>query len=272
MPDSVRSVIQRALAGAGLVLALAIPTFAQQPLSDPPGQVEFLSRYDFHLSGAALGSDEPARFLWDTHWGGDFDLVDYVKGRLSVLADYQAVLGNELHPFDPYQGNYTLEVSASGRLGKTELVAAFHHVSRHLSDRPKTQAVAMNVVEGRMLRRFDVRATTIDVRANVGRLTQRAYVDYTWIGDLELTARHSLKPRVGIYGRIFGELYGVNQQDEPPLSPRDTQWGGRLEAGLRLLGDGGALELFAGYERVIDADPLDRQARQWPFAGFRLVK
>ena len=33
----------------------------------------------------------------------------------------------------------------------------------------------------------------------------------------------------------------------------------------------GALELFGGYERVVDADPLDRQTRQWAFVGFRLT-
>ena len=96
--------------------------------------------------------------MWDTHWGADFDLVDYVKGRVSFLVDYQAVLGNEFRPFDPNQGNYMLEFSGSRRLGRTELVGAFHHVSRHLSDRPKRQAIAMNVLEGRVLRRFDVRA------------------------------------------------------------------------------------------------------------------
>jgi hypothetical protein len=31
------------------------------------------------------------------------------------------------------------------------------------------------------------------------------------------------------------------------------------------------LELFAGYERVVDADPLDRQPRRWAFGGFRVV-
>jgi hypothetical protein len=271
MPDTVRSVIQRALAGAGLVIALAIPAFAQQPLPDAPEQVEFFPRYDFHLSAAGLGSDDHARFLWDTHWGGDFDLVDYVKGRVSFLVDYQAVLGNEFRPFDPNQGNYTLEFSGSGRLGQTEFVAAFHHVSRHLSDRPKRQAIAMNVLEGRVLRRFDARGTTIDVRANVGRVVQRAYVDYTWIGDLDIVARRSLRPRIGTYGRIFGELYGVSEQDEPRLPRRGAQHGGRVEAGFRFSGKGGALELFAGYERVVDADPFDRQARQWPLAGFRLV-
>jgi hypothetical protein len=272
MPVTVRSVICRVAAGVCIVVALAAPAAAQQEaLAEAPEHVEFMSRYDYHLSGAFLGSDDHARFMWDTHWGGDFDLVDYVKGRVSFLIDYQAILGDEYRPFDPNQGNYTLEFSGSGRLGKTEFVGAFHHVSRHLSDRPKRQAIAMNVLEGRILRHFDLRDTTIDLRANVGRLIQHSYVDYTWIGDVNVIVRHNLKPRVGTYGRIFGELYGVNDDDEPFLVKRGAQRGGRVEAGVRLSGKGGAMELFAGYERVIDADPFDRQARQWPFAGFRLV-
>jgi hypothetical protein len=31
------------------------------------------------------------------------------------------------------------------------------------------------------------------------------------------------------------------------------------------------MELFAGVERRIDADPLDRQTHQWAIAGFRLL-
>ena len=67
--------------------------------------------------------------------GGDFDLVDYVYGRLAILADYEAVLGDELQLFDPNQASYTLEVSVSARLRGTELAGVLHHVSRHLSDR-----------------------------------------------------------------------------------------------------------------------------------------
>jgi hypothetical protein len=263
--------IQRAVTGACIAVATAVPAAAQQPLPEAPARAEFMSRYDFHLSAAGLGSDDRARFMWDTHWGGDFDLVDYVKGRLSFLVDYQAVLGDELRPFDPNQGNYTLEFSGSGRVGRTEFVGAFHHVSRHLSDRPKRQAIAMNVLEARVLRRFDVRDTTLDVRVNAGRVLQRSFVDYTWIGDLDVTVRRSLKPGLGVYGRIFGEVYAVNAQDDPVLERRGTQHGGRVEAGVRLSGKGGAMELFAGFERVVDADPFERQARQWPFAGFRLV-
>jgi hypothetical protein len=52
---------------------------------------------------------------------------------------------------------------------------------------------------------------------------------------------------------------------------RGTQWGGRAEGGIRFGGRAGALELFAGIERRIDADPLVRAAERWGIAGFRLV-
>ena len=65
----------------------------------------------------------------------------------------------------------------------------------------------------------------------------------------------------------FGQTYGVDEE----IAGRGQQWGGRLEAGVRLRGAGGAMELFVGFERMIDADPLDRITRQWALAGFRLT-
>jgi hypothetical protein len=270
MTEAVGSRWRHVLASACLSLALASSALAQPrptPLPDPPATPQFMSRYDFHLEASYLGSGDHTRFMWDTHWGGDFDLIDYVAGRFGFLVDYQAVLGNEFRPFDPNQGNYVLEFSGSGRLGRTELAGVFHHVSRHLSDRPKRIAVAMNVAEVRLLRRFEWSGLTVDLKAEAGHTLERAYVDYSWTGNIDMTARHRVNGTLSAYGRVFGESYGIDED----LSDRDTQRGGRFEAGIRLRGRGGAMDLFAGWERVIDADPLDRQARSWPFAGFRLV-
>jgi hypothetical protein len=249
------------------LLALAGSVRAQQPLPEAPAEAEFLSRSAFHLSGVALRHDD-IRFSWDTHWGGEFDLVDYVVGRASVLVDYQAVLGDEFRPFDPNQGNYTLEVSGSGRLRSTEFSGVFHHVSRHLSDRPKRFAIAMNVVMGRIMQHVDVKGTGVGLRAELGRLVQQSYVDYSWIGEAEIVVRRPVSPRFGVYGKALGQRYGIDQT----VTARPTQLGGRLEGGVKLGGRTGAgIELFAGYERVIDADPLDRTPRRWAFAGFRLL-
>ena len=143
MPDSSESLIRRALPGACLVLVvLTWATLAgaqepgPQPLEAPSNSLGFLTRSDFQLVGAALAIDDN-RFSWDTHFGGAADVIDYKFGRLSIVADYEAVVGDELRAFDPNQSIYTLESSASAWIGATEIAAAFHHVSRHLSDRPK---------------------------------------------------------------------------------------------------------------------------------------
>src|SRR5476651_1844870 len=139
----------RAIFVACLVCALAPSAYAQwiaPPPVDAPATPQFMPRYDFHLSADATASGDE-RFSFDTHFGGDMDLVDYKHGRGTVLIDYQAVLGDQLRPFDPNQGNYLLEASSSGRVGTTEIFGVFHHESRHLSDRFKIPAIAWNELQ-----------------------------------------------------------------------------------------------------------------------------
>jgi hypothetical protein len=261
------SCLARRIAGAAcLIITTALPGRAQQPLADPPSTIEFLPRFDFRMSAAAL-ANEDQRFSWDTRWAGNLDLVDYVLGRAMFLADYQALLGREFRPFDPYQSNYTLEASGSVRARSTEVALVLNHVSRHFGDRPKRIAVAMNSLGARAMRRFTAGPGAVDLRVDLRKVIARAYVDYTWVGGADVTLRRPLNGRVGVYGRGYGEVYGVDKS----LAGRDPQMGGRLEAGVHIAGAGGALELFAGLERVVDADPLDRLPRQWGFAGFRLV-
>jgi hypothetical protein len=264
---------------ASIVAALASSAAAQQPVVAPaPDGPEFFSRTDFHLTAAALTSpqvktaqgqvvDDP-RFSWDTHWDGSIDVVDYVGGRLAVIIDYQAVLGSELQPFDPYQGNYTLEASGSVRAGaNTEWVGTFHHVSRHLSDRPKHVPVAWNVLGGRVLQRFAEGRRTVDLDLDAGRTVEHAYVDYTWIAELNVLGRYRMSDRVGAFARVNGQLFAV----DGTVPNRATQSGGLVEGGIRLAGKGGAIELFAGIEKRVDADPLDRQPQHWAYGGFRLL-
>jgi hypothetical protein len=256
-----------ALTTAGLPSASA-QTPGPQPVAQPSGGPEFLPRYNFQLSAAALSPDRDAEdYAWDTHFGATLDLFDYVRGRISTVADYEAILGSEFRPFDPNQASYTLEVSSSIRAAGTEVAGVFHHVSRHLSDRPKREAVAWNVLGVRVLRGVTLGRTAVGIRGGAGRLVEHAGVDYGWTADADVVARRSLGSRVAVYGRGAGELYTI----DPSQSARGAQKGGRLEAGVRLNGGGGAVELFAGFERRIDAAPLVRLPVRWAFAGFRLV-
>jgi len=271
--------IRHAVVAACLVVLATLPAAAQQiqqPVVAPaPDAPEFLPRFDFHLSVNRLvhGQAEPpavldTRFSWDSHFGGSFDLVDYVGGRATVLVDYHAVMGSELRPFDPNQGNYTLEGSLSRRFNdSTELAAIFHHVSRHLSDRPKAFAVAWNELGARLLHHHGFGPTTLDVAVEGGRAVQHSYVDYTWMAELNALIRRPVNEHLGIFGHGSGQLYEVSGA----VPRRGSQHGYLLEAGIRLNGRGGATEVFGGYEKRIDADPLDRQSQRWVIIGFRLL-
>lgn len=268
MPDATGKMMKRA-ALAACLLTFAAPRLHAQthpPVAQAPSEADFLSRYDFHLSAAALNTDL-APFKWETHFGGDLDVFDYVVGRTSILADLEAVLGDEFRPFDPNQNNYTLEASSSARVGTTEVAAMFHHVSRHLSDRPKRFAIAWNVLGARVLQRVSVGGFTVDAVATGGKVVQHSFVDYSWTGELDLLVRRQVSRRVGVFAHGIGEGYLVDET----IAHRDRQLGGRVEVGLRVGGRVGAIELFAGAERRVDADPTDRIARDWALAGFRLV-
>ena len=267
MIDDIGSLIRRAALAACLALGVSGGARAQEPLPNPPDAPAFLPRLDVHLSAAGLASPDP-RFSWDTHWGGDFDLVDYVRGRFSLLADYQALLGKEYRLFDPNQGNYTLAVSGSARVKGLEFAGVLYHVSRHLSDRPKRVAVAFNALELRVMGQRSIGGNTVAVRLEGGPVIARAYVDYAWMAVGEATLRRPLSPHVAFYSTGRSDLYMVDRT----IYDRINQQGGRVEGGLRLTGKGGALDVFGGYERVVDAHQVDLMQMSWAFAGFRLVK
>jgi hypothetical protein len=264
MPDTPGSLIQRAVIAACLILIAAAPASAQSPAPPAPSP-DFLTRYDFHLAANVLAIEDP-RFSWETHFGGDLDLVDYVAGRASMLVDYQAVLGDQLRPFDPNQSYYVLEASSSLRVPGVEIAGVFHHVSRHFSDREKTFPIAWNIIGARGLRRVEAAGVRVDAYGGVGIVAGHSNVDYSWSADLDLAIRRAITSRVGIFAHGHGEMFGVDGTGN-----RGTQTGGRVEAGVRFNGRAGALELFAGFERRIDSDPVDFLPQRWGIAGFRLV-
>lgn len=257
------------------LLLFSTPAFPQvsgpQPLEGPIDHVEFLSRYDFQLEANLIGGDSnPDLFRWDAHFGGEMDVLNYVKGRVTAVTDYEAVMGSQLRPFDPVQGNYVLEPAASWFVGKNEFAFVFHHVSRHLSDRPKLYAIAFNIAEGRYLRKFNFDGTTVAVRASLGHITQHSDVDYTWAADWDVTVVHPMNPYVQWYGRSTGEMYGTN----PAIRGRtDAQHTFRLEVGPRLIGTKADFEFFGGFEHRLDAYVLDyfRPAGNWAILGFRIA-
>jgi hypothetical protein len=260
--------LSAALLVAG-VTAAAAQQPGPQPLVGPDPSFGFLSRYDFQLEANVLSGNNGKQYRWDSHFGGEFDLINYIKGRLTAVIDYQAVMGSELRPFDPNQGIYILEPAASWFVGRNELSLVFHHVSRHLSDRPKISATAYNALLGRYLRKFPLpHGSSVAVRASAGKLTQHSMVDYTWTVDWDVFARRPMNPHLELYGRSTGQVFGV----DPAIRGRDgSQYSTRLELGTRVIGQKADLELFLGAERRLDASVIEFVPVSWAIAGIRVV-
>ena len=249
----------RAAACFFAVLAAAVPAAAQAPT------VEFLPRSVFHMGAARLSSDD-IRFSWDADFGGEIDFVDFGRGRITFVGNYQVVMGDELKAFDPNQGNYILEGSASGRFPGVELAAVFYHQSRHLSDRAKTQPVDWNMLGVRARRAWIAGPMHVDARADVRGSVQRTLVDYRWELDARARADRVLRPGVGVLVAGSVRRLGVDGSQN-----RGGQTGYRVEGGVRLDGRAGAVELFVAGERRIDPYPLEFSTMTWVTAGFRLL-
>ena len=239
-------------------LASAAPAPAQNT-------VQFFPRFDFLLEADRLSSGDP-RFIWDTNFGGDMDLVDYGRGRATFGANYEAVLGEQFRTFDPNQGSYLLDLSTSLRGFGFEVAALFHHTSRHLSDRFKRDPIDWNMLGASVGR--DLRRGSLQVRGQgnlLGTLVT-SNVDYTWEANGEVQVRIPLRPHVHAISEGRLRWVGVDGS-----AFRGRQHGARGEAGLRFEGQGGAVELIVAAERRIDADPFDHSAMSWFSAGFRFV-
>ncbi|MEQ1572995.1 MAG: hypothetical protein ABL993_01985 [Vicinamibacterales bacterium] len=248
--------------------AFAVPAAAQAtnptPAADSP-QLELLPGYAFHMSAQHIGSDDE-RYVWDTNFGGELDLLKYGSGRATFEANYQAVLGEELRRFDPNQGNYVLAGVVSGTVAGLEVGVVYYHQSRHLSDRPKVVAVDWNMLGGRVRKEGTRGRFGLAGRADVRRTLLNSFVDYSWELDSDVHLRYALHPRASVIAMSGVRLLGTDGSRN-----RGTQAGVREEGGIRIEGRGAAVEVFVSLERRIDPYPLEFGTTTWLGAGFRLL-
>lgn len=257
---------QLTLAALALVLC-ARAAAGQTPTSDPqpPPKVELLPRSAFHLSAEHL-SGEDVMFVWDTNFGGWLDVIDYRTGRATFVANYQAILGDEFRHFDPNQGNYILSGSGSMRARYAEVSGVFYHQSRHLADRPNRVAVAWNMMGARVEREVKARRAHVDARLDVRGVVAKSFVDYRWEIETAVRSDVQIRPSVGLLLSGTVRRLGVDGSQD-----RGDQTGFRGEAGVRLEGRAGAMELFLAVERRIDPYPLQFGTASWATVGFRLL-
>jgi hypothetical protein len=240
---------------------------AQDASSHDPGTsgFQFLPRYAFHLSAEYLsGADR--RFVWDANFGGELDFIDYGRGRLTFEANYQTILGEEIRPFDPNQGNYILSGRLSARVRGFEAAGVFYHQSRHFSDRSKQLPVDWNMVGGRVSKTIKHERVTLETRVDLRKVVQKTLVDYRW--EFEGRTRSTIPVRrdIALFGGATARVLGVDGSQN-----RGTQHGYRAEGGVRFTGRAGAIELYLSGERRIDPYPLEFGTAQWMGIGFRFL-
>lgn len=264
-----RQALASLVVGLGSFVAAPLSASGQPTPPDPAARrtaPTFLTGSRFHLDAARLVTDHVA-FDWAAELGGDIDLVDFGRGRLNGLVNFEAVLGHERGAFDPTQGNYTLAVRVDWRVAASEVGAVFHHVSRHLSDRAKSFPIDWNMIGLVARRRMERGSIRVDGASHLLVATKRSFVDYRTEIGVKVAATQLVNPRATAF--VTGDLIvrGVARE----VFGRGTLVGGRLESGVRLMGARTGLDLFVAVERRIDADPLELQTRTWMLTGFRIV-
>jgi hypothetical protein len=200
------------------------------------------------------------------NFGGALDVIDYGTGRATFLANYQAILGDEIRHFDPNQGNYILSGTASVRTPSVEVAGVFYHQSRHLADRDNRVAVAWNMAGVRLERSLTAGRTRVDGRVDVRGVVARAFVDYTW--EIEGAVRSDVQIRPTVAVLLAGTIRRLGVDDS---QNRGDQTGFRGETGVRFEGRRGAMEFFLAAEQRIDPSPLEFGTARWASVGFRLL-
>lgn len=253
-----------------LLVVCPLPARAQaQPVSQPSGDepaVAFLRAYHGQI-GASGFTIHDESFGWEGRFLGDVDLLDYGQGRLNFAGEYTVTVGSELRGFDPNQSSYRLDVRATRRFGQTEVAGVFHHVSRHLSDREKTDAIDWNLVGLELSAQSELGDFRFESRLHGGGMINYSYVDYRWQSGVGLGFERDLRPRLTLIGAGSVDFIGTDTE----VADRSTQLAAYAEGGVRMGGEAGSLELFAAFERRVDPDPIVRGVRTWGLVGFRIV-
>ena len=235
-------------------------------LTGTPAQAqEWFPRFDFHFDGEYAASGDP-RFNWFFDFGGDVDVLDNGSVRAVFIANYEAVAGEQFRRFDVNHGNYTLEGALLFRVAGVELGPVWHHVSRHLSDRPKRFPIDWNMIAWRVRDEHASGRLDISWHADARATVTSAFVDYDWEVETQGDLGYHLTPRFDLTAANRWRVVGADRS-----RGRGTQLEGRVEAGLRMKGRAASAQLFIGAERRIDPYPIEFGTASWFLAGLRLV-
>lgn len=231
------------------------------------GEVELLPDVSVQLAGTYYVPPEDA-FVWDTWIGAGAGLLRVNAATAYLAADVETVLGRERRAFDANQANYHLEAGLRIQAGRQLLIPFFHHVSRHVIDRPKTQLVDWNLLGGRVTgplpKAFDLPGR---YAASVAHTVEWRAVGYQW----ELTAAFAIDLCRCAWGAPYLRA-GVRFVTIAPDAhfPRGDFADVVAEAGAHFGKHARELDLFAAFEHRNDVFVLAPGVRDRLLLGLRI--
>jgi len=206
----------------------------------------------------------------DMHWlgwiGAGAGLVQ-VGGVIAYFtADVETIIGDTRRAFDASQANYHLEAGLRRAVGERHQAALFfHHVSRHLVDRPKVQAVDWNVLGLRFAGRRPGRVP-VGFALGVGHTTLASLVGYRWEATGHVDA--AFLSGKGGEAYVAGDARFVTVARSLAF-PRGDFLDRAAELGGRWRRGGRTLETFVAWERRNDVFLLTPGARDRGLFGIR---
>jgi hypothetical protein len=230
-------------AAVAALLSLAVSAVAQE-------KAKFLPFMGPRLEGARY-SPAGEEFAWVGWIGATVEVVEKGKWSGYFNADVETILGHRVRSFEAVQANYALEVGASRGLGRGRLSAFFHHVSRHLQDRGKSQAVDWNFLGARFDSPWPEKWNRRGgVQASLAVATLSSGLKYNWearvSGDIDVAR----KEERALFALADVRLVGASAT---PDFPRDRVADFRAEIGFRRWQELSRFDLFVAYEHRSDA-------------------
>ena len=217
--------------------------------------------------GHLTGVDADDRFNWEADLSVDIDVVDIGYIRVNLFVGVETIVGSELRAVDPNQNNYTVDSSVFIRLPRGELMTTFHHVSRHLGDRPGLESISWNMLGFGYGDTFTLGGgIALDAGGRAMWTVERAGVDYVGQYDGYIEASRSLTERYALVARAEG----VTVDLDPLAFGRESRQGGHLSGGLRITTGVATVDVYLAREQRIDVSSGLRDLASWTQLGIRL--
>ncbi len=217
---------------------------------------------------AARFSSANEDFAWVGWIGANVDLVEKGKASLYFAPNVETILGNRVRSFEAVQANYSLEVGMRLDVGRGRVSPFFHHVSRHVQDRDKFQAVDWNFLGVKYDSPWPEKWNRKGAfSASAGVATLASAVGYNW--EARVSADIDVV-RGGHRALFFLGDARVVGADSSPDFPRDRVTDLRVEAGFRRWADTSQFALFVAFERRGDALIPTALVSQRALFGFRI--